>query len=103
MEYKDPGRYIPIIYLPYSWGSLFGVPSRVPLIFGFKFDVDDPGGEADEESTEEIRLDARAGNYTFSYRGYIGIIGYILGLCSGIREKWKQERQLFFLIHLERV
>ena len=31
MEYKDPGRYIPIIYLLYSWGSQFGVPSRVPL------------------------------------------------------------------------
>ena len=27
MEYKDPGRYIPIIYLLYSWGSQFGVPS----------------------------------------------------------------------------
>ena len=33
LEYKDPGRYIPIIYLLYSWGSLFGVPSRVPLEF----------------------------------------------------------------------
>ena len=31
MEYKDPGRYIPIIYLLYSWGSRFGVPSRVLL------------------------------------------------------------------------
>ena len=31
MEYKDPGRYIPITYLLYSWGSLCGVPSRVPL------------------------------------------------------------------------
>ena len=31
MEYKVPVRYIPIIYLLYSWGSLFGVPSRVPL------------------------------------------------------------------------
>ena len=31
MEYKDPGRYIPIIYLLDSWGSRFGVPSRVPL------------------------------------------------------------------------
>ena len=31
MEYEDPGRYIPIICLLYSWGSLFGVPSRVPL------------------------------------------------------------------------
>ena len=30
MEYKDPGRYIPIIYLLYSWGSRFGVPNRVP-------------------------------------------------------------------------
>ena len=34
MEYKDPGRYVPIIYLLYSWGSLFGVPSRVPLALG---------------------------------------------------------------------
>ena len=32
MEYKDPGRYIPIKYLLYSWGSRFGVPSRVPLM-----------------------------------------------------------------------
>ena len=31
MEYKDSGKYMPIIYLLYSWGSLFGVPSRVPL------------------------------------------------------------------------
>ena len=31
MEYKDPGRYIPITYLLYSWGSRFGVPSGVPL------------------------------------------------------------------------
>ena len=30
-EYKDPGRYIPIIDLLYSWGSRFGVPSKVPL------------------------------------------------------------------------
>ena len=36
MEYKDPGRYIPIIYLLYSWGSLFGVPSRVPLYINLK-------------------------------------------------------------------
>ena len=35
MEYKDPGRYIPIIYLLYSWGSRFGVPSRVPLLSRF--------------------------------------------------------------------
>ena len=34
MVYKDPGRYIPIIYLLYSWGSQFGVPSRVPLYYG---------------------------------------------------------------------
>ena len=31
LEYEDPGRYIPIIFLLYSWGSLFGVPIRVPL------------------------------------------------------------------------
>ena len=31
IEYKDPGRYIPIIFLLYSWGSLFGVPIRVPV------------------------------------------------------------------------
>ena len=32
IEHKDPGRYIPIIFLLNSWGSLFGVPSKVPLI-----------------------------------------------------------------------
>ena len=32
MEYKDPGKYVPIVYLLYSWGSRLGVPSRVPLI-----------------------------------------------------------------------
>ena len=36
MEYKDPGRYSPIICLLNSWGSLFGVPSRVPLFKGLK-------------------------------------------------------------------
>ena len=30
MEDKDPGRYIPSTFLLYSWGSLFGVPSKVP-------------------------------------------------------------------------
>ena len=24
--YKGPGRYVPIIFLLYSWGSLFGFP-----------------------------------------------------------------------------
>ena len=28
-----PGSLYSIIFLLYSWGSLFGVPSRVPLIF----------------------------------------------------------------------
>ena len=32
IEHKDPGRYIPIIFLLYSWGSLFGVPIKVPLV-----------------------------------------------------------------------
>ena len=31
IEYKDPGKCIPIIFLLYSWGSLFGVPINVPL------------------------------------------------------------------------
>ena len=35
MEYKDPGRYIPIIYLLHSWGSRFGVPSKVPLVYAW--------------------------------------------------------------------
>ena len=44
MEYKDPGRYIPIIYLLYSWGSRLGVPNKVPLLIttlalGFRFQV----------------------------------------------------------------
>ena len=39
IEDKDPGRYIPIICLLDSWGSLFGVPSKVPSYLegrGFK-------------------------------------------------------------------
>ena len=31
IEYTDRGRYIPILFLLYSLGSLFGVPSKVPL------------------------------------------------------------------------
>ena len=34
MEDKDPGRYIPIMFLLYSWSSLFGVPIKVPLFWG---------------------------------------------------------------------
>ena len=32
IDYKDPGRYIPTIFLLCSWGSLFGVPIEVPLL-----------------------------------------------------------------------
>ena len=32
MECKDPGRYLPIMFLLYCWGSLFGVPIKVPLV-----------------------------------------------------------------------
>ena len=33
IEYRDPGRYIPIIFRSCInfWGSLFEVPSKVPL------------------------------------------------------------------------
>ena len=31
IEYKGLGGYISIIFLVYPWGSLFGVPSKVPL------------------------------------------------------------------------
>ena len=31
IEYKNPSRYSPIIFLLHSWGSLFGVPSKVPV------------------------------------------------------------------------
>ena len=31
IEDKDPGRYIPIIFLLCPCGSLFGVPSKFPL------------------------------------------------------------------------
>ena len=30
-----PGSLYSIIFLVYSWGSLFGVPSRLPLFMGF--------------------------------------------------------------------
>ena len=31
LEYKDSCKYIPMIFLLYSWGSLFGVPIRTLL------------------------------------------------------------------------
>ena len=31
IEHEDPVRYIRIMFLLYSWGSLFEVPSKVPL------------------------------------------------------------------------
>ena len=31
IEYKDPSRYIPSIFLLHSWGFLFGVPIKVPF------------------------------------------------------------------------
>ena len=34
MEFKDPGRHIPIKFQLYSWGSLFEVPKNVPLGLG---------------------------------------------------------------------
>ena len=33
IEDKDPGRYLPFIFLLCSWGCLFGVPIKVPLVF----------------------------------------------------------------------
>ena len=30
-ECKDTGRYIPVIFLLYSWGSLSGVQNKIPL------------------------------------------------------------------------
>ena len=30
-DYKDPGRYVSIVFLLYSCGFLFGVPSKVPV------------------------------------------------------------------------
>ena len=37
MEHKDPGRYIPMVFLLYFWTSLVGVPTRVPLTRVFLF------------------------------------------------------------------
>ena len=35
IEYKDTGRYVPIIFLLYSWGSLFGAPISTLLKLNF--------------------------------------------------------------------
>ena len=45
MVYKDPGRYIPIIYLLYSWGSQFGVPSLGFPVWGSFIPVAGPAGD----------------------------------------------------------
>ena len=36
IEFQDLGKYIPIIFVLYSWGSLFGVPLKVPLSFTYQ-------------------------------------------------------------------
>ena len=37
LDYKDQSRYIPILFLLYSWGSLCGVPSTVKSLYlGFR-------------------------------------------------------------------
>ena len=48
MEDKDPGRYIPTIILLYSWGSLFGVPNKVPLLMGVKKSISTNGPRTKE-------------------------------------------------------
>ena len=49
MEYKDPGRYIPSIFLLYSWGSLFGVPNKVALLTGLKKSISTNGHSRKKE------------------------------------------------------
>ena len=55
MGCKDPGRYIPIMFLLYSWISSFGVPIKVPL-------------------TKE-----NGNYYGISYKGYMGLYAVIGG------------------------
>ena len=77
MECKDPGRYIPIIYLLYSWGSLFGVPSRVPLILRLYWD----NGKENGNYYSIIRY--IVGIYWDSGKengNYYSIIRYIVGI-----------------------
>ena len=71
IEYEDHGRYIHIIVLLYSWGSLFGVPIKVPL-YGFFITV--------------------LGNYSLGIQGLriesLGVRGNELGFGdSGLRVK----------------
>ena len=40
MEYKDPGRHIPIL-----WGSLFGVPIKALLLFSLAAAADSVLGQ----------------------------------------------------------
>ena len=44
MEYKDPGRYIPIVYLLYSWGSHLGF--SVESLYNLEYEVEGPKWEA---------------------------------------------------------
>ena len=72
-EYDSSGRYIPVIFLLYSWGSLFGLPNPFPLgsrarRTGF--------GLSQEESQKAGRLlDMSHGQSSFkrgAYRDHIG-------------------------------
>ena len=66
MEYKDPGRYIPIIFLLYSWGSLFGVPSKVPL------------SQTGPQSKARVSLDVELLGPGFAYWLLVGKMGIYL-------------------------
>ena len=91
MEYQDPDRYVPFVFLLHSWGSLLGVPSKVLLGFGISIRVKGPllqglrlGGRSEQQakcctSTTRLRSDlllkicelwtkVRLGG---TYRGYI--------------------------------
>ena len=66
MEYKDPGRYIPIIFLLYCWGSLFGVPSKVPL------------SQTGPQSKARVSLDVELLGPGFAYWLLVGKMGIYL-------------------------
>ena len=63
MELKDPGRAM--IYLLYSWGSRFGVPSRVPL-HKSSFSADGTSGRKLFWTKMEARAIFASSFYSFS-------------------------------------
>ena len=78
-----PGSLYSIIFLPYSWGSPFGVPSRVPLALGLEpkeLRTYNAGGGAQVFVLGDLGFGVSSWDLGFGVEGWgFGVEGWDLG------------------------